>query len=166
MKLRLCENLKEYLKRIHPVVLLHDKAIEFYCESFSDEIFLKRRFLRKVGRPLELVSPTRFTDKVQWLKLHWRNSLASRCADKFEVREYVASRVGAQYLNDLHGVYDGVEDIDLGSLPNRFVLKVTHGSGFNIVCRDKSKLDWNLESRKLKRWLGIRYHVRYNAPMK
>jgi hypothetical protein len=32
-------------------------------------------------------------------------------------------------------------------LPSQFVLKATHGSGWNLICRDKSKLNWKAWKR-------------------
>ena len=45
------------------------------------------------------------------------------------------------YLVPLIGVYDSVNDIDLDTLPDEFVLKPNHSSGKVIICRDKSQID-------------------------
>ena len=41
----------------------------------------------------------------------------------------------------LIGVVDKFDDIDFDKLPNKFVLKATHGSGWNIIVTDKSKFN-------------------------
>ena len=81
-----------------------------------------------------------------------------RCADRFEVRNYVKEKIGDQYLNELYGVYESVDGIDLSKLPKSFVLKGTHGSGFNIICKDKDKMNWKFEFKKMKRWLWTNYY--------
>lgn len=131
----------------------------FYKYLISDEKQLRRVFKKKLGRVLELEYPIKYNDKLQWLKLNWYNSLAIKCADKYEVREYVEETIGKNYLNKLLAVYEDVNEIDIDKLPTKFVLKGTHGSGFNIICKDKNKMDWNKEFKKMKTWLKRKYYL-------
>jgi hypothetical protein len=78
--------------------------------------------------------------------------------DKYAVREYVTSRIGSQYLNELYGVFDHEFEIDFNALPKKFVLKATHGSGWNILCKDKSQFDGEAARKQLKKWLGTNYY--------
>ncbi|MGB5824669.1 MAG: ATP-grasp fold amidoligase family protein [Proteocatella sp.] len=150
---------KERLKNVNVLVdnyyrikLLYQKKI------ISDEQFIKKKFKKKLGREVHLEKPICFNDKIQWLKLNWRDSVATKCADKYEVRDIVKQKVGEHILNELYGVYDNVDQIDINKLPQSFVLKGTHGSGFNIICKDKNKMDWNIEFAKMKKWLKINYY--------
>ena len=129
-----------------------------YKYNFSSETLLKKKFQRKLGRELDLVNPVKYNDKLQWLKLYWYDSLASLCADKYAVRPYVKDTIGEKYLNELHAVYESENDIVLDDLPERFVLKGTHGSGFNIICKDKTRLNWNEIKIELRRWLNTNYY--------
>lgn len=104
---------------------------------------------------MNLEAPDKFNDKIQWLKLNWYDSLAVKCADKYRVRDFVKNKIGEEYLNDLYGVYNSVDQIIFEELPTKFVLKGTHGSGFNIICQDKNKIDWKKEIKKMKRWMKI-----------
>ena len=72
---------------------------------------------------------------------------------KYAVRGHIARVLGEKHLVPLIGSYDRAEDIPWGDLPDRFVLKCTHGSGTNIICRDKNELDVNEATQKLNRWL-------------
>jgi hypothetical protein len=58
-------------------------------------------------------------------------------------------------LPELLGVYEESSEIDFTSLPERFVLKCTHGCGFNIICESKGDLDWEETKRKLNFWMKI-----------
>lgn len=131
---------------------------DFFSRIISDEVFIKKLFRKKMGRNVNLKKPTTYNDKLQWLKLNWYNPDAVKCADKYEVRDFVKNRIGANYLNELYAVYDSIDKIDLSILPNSFVLKGTHGSGFNFICRDKSQVNWKTEFKKMKRWLKINYY--------
>ncbi len=120
---------------------------------FSDKTFVALQYWAMTGKRLRLDPPIDFNEKLQWLKLHYRNPLMVTCADKWAVREFVKERIGETYLAECIGVYDDVEKIPFDDLPRQFVLKATHGSGWNIICPDKAKIDWNLAKKKMRKWL-------------
>ena len=108
------------------------------------------------GRPCHLEAPRTMTEKIHWLKLYDSTPLKGRLADKLLVREWVADTVGEEYLVPLLGVWDSPDEIDFASLPTSFVLKATHGSGWNILVPNKSALDEEWARGRLKEWLGLR----------
>lgn len=103
---------------------------------------------------LNLSNPKTFPEKLSWLKLHDYNSnkLVKQCADKFLVRNYVESKGLGYMLNELISVYEDVDDIIWEQLPNAFVLKWNFGSGYNLLCNDKSCLSKELSLKQLKNW--------------
>lgn len=127
-----------------------------YC--ISDIKLLEKKFKKNIGRDLDIVNPISYNDKLQWLKLNWFDSKAITCADKFEVRQYVSSRIGDKYLNELYGIFNSVDEIEIDKFPKSFVLKGTHGSGFNIICENKDNMNWHDELVKMKRWLKTNYY--------
>lgn len=125
--------------------------------SFNPQIELRLMFRIKQGYKLNLKNPKTYNEKLNWQKLFYHNELFGICSDKYLVREYVKKR-GCEYiLNDLLWSGFCAEDIPFDDLPNRFVIKATHGSGFNIICKDKSKLDRKESIRKLNRWLKTKF---------
>ena len=106
----------------------------------NDIQYLKAQYYLKNNRPLNLYQPEEFMEKISWLKLFYYTEAYKGFADKFEVRRYVAERVGDGVLNEVYGVYDYVEEINPDELPQQFVLKCTHASGTNIIVKDKDKL--------------------------
>jgi len=116
-----------------------------------DEPMLKIQYKIKTGRKLDLKNPKRFTEKLQWYKLHYRNPLMHQCVNKFEVREYVKSKGLEDTLVKLYGHYDNVADVDWDSLPDEFVIKTQHGGGglSVILCHDKSEETRNEVTTKL-----------------
>ena len=124
----------------------------FLDRYVPDEIFLLLMYRRKMGRRLNLRNPRAFTEKIQWLKLNWRNDTITKCADKYEGRKFVEDRIGPEILKELYGVYEKPGDIDINKLPNTFVLKVNHGCKQNIFCKKKSEFDWNHSIRLLKKY--------------
>lgn len=130
----------------------------YYKYFISDVKLIKKRFKSRLGRDVELKNPIKYNDKLQWLKLYWRDPLATVCADKFEVRKFVKDNIGDEYLNDIYGIYESVDEINIENLPKSFVLKGTHGSGYNIVCKDKTKMNWDIEYKKMRNWLKTNYY--------
>lgn len=119
-----------------------------------DKIMLKIQYKIKTGRKLNLTNPQRYTEKLQYYKLNYRNPLMKQCANKYEVRKYVIDCGLEHILNDLIGVYDSPNDIKFEELPNQFVAKDNLGGGGNsvLVCLDKDKLDIASVKNEMKRW--------------
>lgn len=78
-------------------------------------------------------------------------------ADKINVRDYVAARVGDDCIPRLYGTWRRPDDIDWDALPDRYVLKTNNGCGTNIVVRDSSAVDRRQACRQLRRWLAFPY---------
>lgn len=106
-----------------------------------DKPMLKLQYRIKCGRKLDLKDPKRYSEKLQWYKLYYRDPVMQRCADKYLVREYVESKGLGHILNELYAVYESPEDIRIEDLPERFVLKLSNGSSTNLMVTDKNSLD-------------------------
>ncbi|MCM3722102.1 ATP-grasp fold amidoligase family protein [Solibacillus isronensis] len=148
-------NIKNIIKKNENFTSFYRNIRYFYLKSFvSDERLIRKQFRKIVGRELDLNNPVYFNDKLQWLKVNWYDPIATMCADKFEVRNFVKEQIGEKYLNELYAVYDSVDEIDIKKLPDSFVLKGTHGSGSNLICKDKNSIDWNKQVKIMKGWLN------------
>ncbi len=125
--------------------------------SISPKKEIELMFRLKQGYKLNLENPQTYNEKINWIKLYYKNDNMSVCADKFLVRGYLESKNCASILNDLLWQGYNPEEIPWDELPEKFVIKVTHGSGFNILCKDKSSLNRGRTVKKLKKWLKIKY---------
>jgi len=132
-------------------------SVKGWKKNMPDDKFLKRMYKIHTGRELDLESPKTYTEKLQWLKLYDRREIYTTMVDKYAVKEYVANKIGSQYVIPLLGVWDRAEDIDFDKLPDRFVLKPTHDSGTLIICKDKNKLDIKETVKKLERFRKRNY---------
>lgn len=126
--------------------------------SVPAEEFLKIRYRSEFGRELNLECPETYTEKLQWLKLYDHRPEYTLMVDKFAVKQYVAERIGEEYVIPLLGVWERVEDIDFASLPEKFVLKTTHDSGGLVICKDKKELDIQKAIKKFTYFLNRRYY--------
>ncbi|MBO5319325.1 MAG: carbonic anhydrase [Ruminococcus sp.] len=116
-----------------------------------DSIMLPLQYKIKLGRNLNLKNPQRYTEKLQWYKMHYRNPVMHQCVDKYLVREYVKDKGLENILVPLIAHYKSIDEVRWNELPNRFVMKTTHGGGgLNVlVCNDKSQLDYSEAARRL-----------------
>lgn len=108
-----------------------------------DRLYLKIAYRFVTGKKLHLSSPKTYNEKLQWLKLYDRNPDYTQLVDKYEVRKFIADKIGAEYLVPVCGVWNTFEEIDFASLPEKFVLKCTHDSGGLVICKNKSNLNIN-----------------------
>lgn len=118
-----------------------------------DKLYLKILYRLELGLKLNLKNPKGYNEKLQWIKLFDRKEEYKTYVDKYEVRKYVESKIGKKYLIPLIGKYNSVEEIDWDELPNKFVLKCTHGSGSNIICFDKHNLNLQISKKLLNKWM-------------
>lgn len=134
--------------------ILKNKKLRFKILSLMkfipDKAMLKIQYRVKNNQKLNLKNPRRYTEKLQWYKLYYRDPLMMKCADKYTVREHVKSKGLEHILNELYEVFEKPEDIDLTNLPDKFVLKLSNGSSTNLVCKDKTKLDIKKVKQKFK----------------
>lgn len=122
-----------------------------------DALHLRLVYRIRVGARLNFDNPRTFNEKLQWLKLHDRNPLYNTLVDKYAVKEWVAERVGSEYVTRTYAVWDRAEDIDVSNLPERFVLKTNHDCGGVVVCRSRASFDLEAAKNTLARHLKTNY---------
>lgn len=130
-------------------------------DYMSDEKYIRRYYKAMFSKPLNLDSPSSFSEKLQWLKLHDRRSEYTQMVDKYRVKEYVRKTIGEKYVIPTYGVWKHFDEINFNNLPNSFVLKCTHDSGGLVICRDKSDLDKKAAKIKLENSLRTNYYYKF-----
>lgn len=136
------------------------RAMQKMEKVLPDPLYLKILFKLKVGHKLNLKTPKTFNEKMSWIKLYDRQPLYTRLADKYEVKQYVAERIGGGYVVDNYLVAESWDEIDFDKLPNQFVLKCTHDSGGAFVCRDKQQFDFE----RVRQVMMANLHCNYFYP--
>jgi len=124
----------------------------------EDESYLKLKYKVTMRKELNLDAPQSFNEKLQWLKLYDRKPEYTTMVDKIEAKKYVADLIGEEYIIPTLGVWDKFDDIDFGTLPNRFVLKCTHDSGGLVICRDKSQFNKESAKKKINKSLKTNFY--------
>ena len=126
----------------------------------SDQSYLTKRFIEKLGYQPNFNQPKSFNEKVTARMIFERNPLHTKLADKFAVRELISDKIGDSYFVPLLGVYKKFEEIDFDQLPEKFVLKCNHDSGSAIVCHDKSQFDIQKAQTKINHHLKMNMYFR------
>lgn len=106
------------------------------------------------GRLPKLSAPTLFTELVQLRKLEERSAWLPALADKARVKEFVAARIGSEWV--IPTLWHG------SALPHRpewatpFVVKSRHGCNQRAFVRADTQ-NWETIRRRAARWVSCRY---------
>lgn len=154
---------KRITNKIHKMI---KNPFYFFCYAtrkgfinfLSDKACLSLVYRGAYGRKLNLDNPTRYSEKLQWIKLYDRCPLYSKLVDKYEVKSYVSERIGEEYIIPTLGVWNAFDDISFENLPEQFVLKCTHDSGGLVICTDKKKLNLDNARKKINKSLKTNYY--------
>lgn len=127
-----------------------------------DRLMLSIQYYLITNRWPNLNNPKRFTEKIQWYKMHYRNPEILQCVDKFLVREFVAKKMGNNnILNELYQICDTADEINFSALPDNFVIKTTDGGNGDCVMIVKDKRFLNIKDtiRQINQWRNRRYYI-------
>lgn len=142
--------LKKLRKYANNVVI--KKIIEIVFHYMPEESIVKMQYRHVLNRKLNISRPVRFSEKIQWYKLHYQDPLMTQCADKYRVREYIEKKGFSKTLVKLYQVCDTFEEINFDNLPNSFVIKSNKGSGTNIFVKNKNELNFKKVKKQIRQW--------------
>ena len=125
----------------------------------SDLEYIRNTYAKRFEQEINLVEPQTFQEKLQWLKLFYRDEDMPVCSDKYRIREFLEKKGYGWLANEVIGVYTDARDIPFEKLPKKFVAKATHGSGWNLICEDKDKLNWPAKVKIMNDWLKLNLSV-------
>lgn len=136
------------------------KFFRRFPSLISDEDLSRLLFLVMFGYIPDLSHPKTMNEYICSTKIQDEKLAYSIYTDKYEVRKYVAKILGEQYLNNVIGIYSCFDEIDFDKFPNAFAMKATHGSSYNILVPDKSKLNKADAKKKFDRWLSENFYYK------
>lgn len=125
------------------------ESLDMRIKELPDEEFITLQYhLAMKGKYLDLQNPVTYNEKLQWLKLYDHRPEYHLLVDKYEVKKYVAEKIGEKYVIPTLGVWERFDEIDFEALPNQFVLKCTHDCGSIVICKNKE--EFNIQEAKFK----------------
>ena len=120
----------------------------------AKELDARIRFKRKMN----IRNPQNLAEKIAWLEFHEPDARKATCTDKWEVREFVANKGLSDILVPVYGnAHTSADDLNLAELPDKFVVKATHGCGMNYICGNKSAVDICELRKLLQNWLDTTF---------
>lgn len=149
-----------------PVTKKHNKIVRalfapfrFIIKKCNKTSYVKLEYRYITGHKLNLDNPTRYTEKLQYLRLYTyaNNKQVSKLASRDGLREYALEKGFANNLVKTYGIFDNFSDINFNLLPKQFVIKCTHGCGMNEIIYDKSKINIPNLKKKFNKWLKLDY---------
>lgn len=125
------------------------------CEiSYKKYLNDLNKFLSKRNLNFNIINPSTIQEKIQWLKIFDSTFLKTKCADKIKIHDYCKEKLGIDICIPILKIYNNVDDITFDDLPEQFVIKCNHGSGMNIIVKNKSLLDIKSTKKKLSTWMN------------
>lgn len=145
----------EYVKHPSYILLGLDRM---KLIKLDDVFYLKIIYYQTFNKKLDLKNPKTFNEKLQWLKLYNRNPEYTKMVDKYEVKKYVAEKIGEEYIIPSIGIYNSFDEINFNELPDQFVIKCTHDSGGIVICKDKSNFSIEEARKKINKCMKNNYY--------
>lgn len=105
---------------------------------WSDYLAIHHIMIEHFQRMPNLVSPSSYNDKLQWLKLLDRHQIQPLLVDKYSVRAWVSQKIGPEYLIPLRYAGDPTHQIPASALAVPYVIKSSHDSGSSVIVRAPS----------------------------
>src|SRR5580698_7184009 len=91
------------------------------------------RFRKNLGYAGDFENPRTYQEKVQFRKLYGNHTFYASVSDKYQLRKYVAAKVGDRHLIPLLGAYDRLNKSLFDALPQQFIIKANHGCKWHQI---------------------------------
>lgn len=137
----ICRSYSRYFIKDRPA----DVIYRFLCRFY---------FWWRHGYWPHIKNPRSFSEKLWNHMLFKRDPLFTIVSDKWLMRDYVAKKIAKDYLIPLLWHGNNPDEIPFDELPNKFIIKTTHGCKSNFIVNDKTKLDRAFINKQLNKWLA------------
>ena len=116
------------------------------------------RYLIRHNRIPDFKTPKTFNEKLAHCKLYNKNDLYASLCDKYLVKDYVRNKIGDEYVLETLFITSNPDTIPFDDLPNSFIIKATHGSGWNIIVKNKKQANLSEIIKKCNFFLSMNYY--------
>lgn len=140
--------LKAFREQVSPLVM-----------ALPDFAFYQYKYLMAHARLCRFEQPRRFSEKI-FHRMRYPTPLFSKLADKIDVRGYIASTVGTQYLVPVYLVAEEVRPETFDALPDSFVMKANHSFSQVRIVHDKRNEDPVELARLANHWMASEFPMR------
>lgn len=129
----------------------------YFIKWIPDGIYLRLRYFTVFKKWPNLRNPKKLSEKLQWMKLNFRNPSQIDLMDKITVKNFIIDKIGEEHIIKTIGCWDQFDEINFNELPNQFVLKCNHDSGSVTICEDKTAMDMDKVKERLNFFVNRNY---------
>ncbi|WP_339916546.1 ATP-grasp fold amidoligase family protein [Yeosuana marina] len=140
--------MKSFLRYIAKVILA----------KVNPEYYVKSSFKTNLNYTPNFKNPKTHNERMAKRRFCYTDKM-TRLSDKIEVRKHVSEVIGEDYLVPMFFEMDSLTKNSYNKLPSSFVIKANHGSGFNLIVKDKSKYSYDELKKITDKWLNTKYHL-------
>jgi len=130
--------MESIIKRVKNVI---EEALAI--NHISDYTYTVNRYKDVFGYIPDLNNPRTFNEKLNWRKLYDRKKIHKTFADKVLSKKYVSKVYGKDIIPEVIQISQNVKRINKSLLPKSFIIKATHGSGWNKIVFNKEEANWS-----------------------
>ena len=141
-----------------PWKIISSRRIPMLSNMLSDKLYLSCFYRAALNKKINFDNPRSYNEKLQWLKIHDRESRYQCMVDKYEAKKFVGKRIGEEHIIKTYGVWEKFEEIDFDALPDKFVLKCTHDSAGYVICKAKENFDFDGARKKITKCLTRNFY--------
>ena len=76
------------------VIKLRNYIFWRLSKYLPDKVYLSYLYKLNIGKAINWKNPTTYNEKINWLKVYYRNPLYTTLVDKLSVKQYVANIIG------------------------------------------------------------------------
>jgi len=136
--------------------LLH--LAKIILAKINPEFYVRNRFIANLNYTPNFKNPKTHNEQMAKRRFNYTEQMTT-LSDKIAVREYVSKKIGDEYLVPLFFKIDSLSKDIYNQLPSSFVIKANHGSGFNLIVKNKSEYSFDELKRITDKWLNTKYHL-------
>jgi hypothetical protein len=137
--------------------MLKKLALKLLPRRARDFVSVYRSHSAAHGRFPDLKHQPTFSDRMAFRRL-FPQPIFAALTDKVQVRDFVRSRLGEDYLVPIYCITSDIEHFSFEDLPLSFAMKASHGCGWNEFVEDRRDVDVELLRQKARSWLTRNFY--------
>ncbi|CAI2074944.1 ATP-grasp fold amidoligase family protein [Serratia quinivorans] len=137
-----------------------NNLVEGFYRNIPDALYHQLKYALFFRKMPHLAKPVGYSEKLMRRKVY-PLAMYTQLSDKYQVREYIKKLWGEEYLIELYAQGKELTEEMYEALPDAFVIKANHGSGYNKLVFDKSQTSFNELRVLTNSWLRQNFYQVY-----
>lgn len=135
--------MREWIDKLYKIPFVLQSKTS--TKILPDPLYLSCTYRGLMKKHLDWKNPGTFNEKLQVLKLAQKDSIFTQWSDKVTAKQMAARILGKDHIVENYCVCDSLELFKKQKLPEKYVVKTTHGSGGVWIIDKEHPLDEKIE---------------------